>query len=934
MLCRGPLMLLLVVLPLVTTSPAAASNRYDPRLRFRTISTARFDIHFHQGEQDLARRLAGIAERVATDLEPSLGKPQQRVNLILVDQTDLPNGWATPTPFNLIEIAAVPPHSESEIGNTSDWLRMVFTHEYTHILHLERAGGWIGRGRRVFGRLPVLHPNLYLPISQIEGIAVFQESRQTGQGRIHAGDFRMIVGRAAAAGQFEPLDRATLWPIDWPSGTLPYAYGAYFNQYLADTYGEQSLAALANATASRVPYLGSGAYKKVYKKSLGELWSEFKASTVKTSVMAGSEARRLTRHGYYVSGPRFATDGRLFYSLSDMHDFPALMELTATGPRRVTTRVLGSATAPAGPDLIFDQVELARSVAVVSDIYAVPRDGGARRALTREARALDPDVSADGTTIVCAVQMTGRRILAMLPLGSRDTPTPPTPFLDEPATDFSLPRWSPDGRRVVAERRRLGGPSELVIIDASTRDVHVLTSSAHGRNTSPAWTQDGRQILFASDRDGGPFSIYRIASDGSSLHKATNLGSTADAPTVSPDGARLVFVGYTVDGFDLFEIASSDVKWLEVPQQTEPPVPPPSPSADPDLPATPYRPWRTVAPRFWFPVVEEDDDRLAFGAGTAGADALGRHAYFATAAWASSARPDWNLAYAYDRWRPTFFADLSDSTDDWRVGTVGVREVNVGAAIPVRKFRSAHAIFGAFHGASEHFACAACERPIDVRIDRRALRAAWQFNASHNYGYSISREQGWTATLSSEWTSEALGSTGDATSIIGDVRGYLRAWPRHGTLAGRAAFASASGDENVRRIFSAAGSDAQPGGIGFSFDAIGLLRGLDEADVAGRRAAVLNADYRFPLRWIERGFGTWPFFLRSLHGAVFVDRAAAWDGSLGSDNWRTTMGGELSADVIVGYWLPLTVASGVAWRHDPTHAEKGAAAFFRIGRAF
>src|SRR5829696_3878728 len=193
-------------------------------------------------------------------------------------------GGTAATPFNLIEIAAVPPHSESEIGNTSDWLRMVFTHEYTHILHLERAGGWIGRGRRVFGRLPVLHPNLYLPISQIEGIAVFQESRQTGQGRIHAGDFRMIVGRAAAAGQFEPLDRATLWPVDWPSGTLPYAYGGYFNQYLADTYGEQSLAALANATASRVPYLGSGAYKKVYKKSLGELWSEFKASTVKTSV--------------------------------------------------------------------------------------------------------------------------------------------------------------------------------------------------------------------------------------------------------------------------------------------------------------------------------------------------------------------------------------------------------------------------------------------------------------------------------------------------------------------------------------------------------------------------------------------------------------------------------------------------------------------------
>ena len=138
----------------------------------------------------------------------------------------------------------------------------------------------------------------------------------------------------------------------------------------------------------------------------------------------------------------------------------------------------------------------------------------------------------------------------------------------------------------------------------------------------------------------------------------------------------------------------------------------------------------------------------------------------------------------------------------------------------------------------------------------------------------------------------------------------------------------------MRRIFSAAGSDAQPGGIGFSFDAIGLLRGFEPSDIAGQHAAVFNADYRFPLRWIERGFGTWPFFLRSLHGAVFVDRGAAWDGSIGSNDWRTTAGGELSADVVLGFWLPVTVASGVAWRHDPTNAVNGAAAFFRIGRAF
>src|SRR5262249_57545542 len=51
-------------LGIVAASTATASNRYDPRLRFRTIRTAHFDIHAHQGEEALAIRLAVIAEPV------------------------------------------------------------------------------------------------------------------------------------------------------------------------------------------------------------------------------------------------------------------------------------------------------------------------------------------------------------------------------------------------------------------------------------------------------------------------------------------------------------------------------------------------------------------------------------------------------------------------------------------------------------------------------------------------------------------------------------------------------------------------------------------------------------------------------------------------------------------------------------------------------
>ena len=99
----------------------------------------------------------------------AVGAAVGRVQIILVDQHDLSNGWATPLPYNTIEISAAAPPVESGIGNSADWLYLVFVHEYTHIAHLSRAGGWIRDCAVASAACRCSSPTSIQPIWGIEG---------------------------------------------------------------------------------------------------------------------------------------------------------------------------------------------------------------------------------------------------------------------------------------------------------------------------------------------------------------------------------------------------------------------------------------------------------------------------------------------------------------------------------------------------------------------------------------------------------------------------------------------------------------------------------------------------------------------------------------------------------------------------------------------
>ena len=105
--------------------------------------------------------------------------------------------------------------------------------------------------------------------------------------------------------------------------------------------------------------------------------------------------------------------------------------------------------------------------------------------------------------------------------------------------------------------------------------------------------------------------------------------------------------------------------------------------------------------------------------------------------------------------------------------------------------------------------------------------------------------------------------------------------------------------------------------------------------VSGTRVTVMNAELRVPVVWPQRGVGTWPVFLRSVHATLFTDIGNVWTDSVRWADRKTGVGAELSADVTAGFGLPLTWTVGVAWGHDGAGVLRdGREVYVRLGRSF
>lgn len=927
----------LVVFVLAASVRPVAAASFPPEYRFRSIVAPRATVHYHQGLEAMARQAATLATEILERHEQRYGVRVPRVQIVLSDVEDDPNGFASPLPYPLVGLRAVGPTGADEFGANDGWLRLVMTHELAHVVHLEEARGIVAGARRVVGRAPFLFPNASTPTWMIEGLATYEETEETAFGRGRNPDVEMVLRMAALEGEFPGLDQAVGSRDQYPGGITAYFFGEGFVRDLTRRFGPSVLPELSRVHAGRaIPYLDELTAKKVTGATFTTRWREWKetataefaaeAARIESGGLTGSRA--LTSRGVRQSGARFSPDGQwIAYTNRSLarHRAIHLVRPDGGGDRRLLRRNDGFnlAWTPDGRSLVFDESEVHRRFTVRSDLRVADVTTGRVRRLTRGMRARDPDVAPDGSRVVFVRQRGDRTELAVVGIDGRGQADLTR---SAPGVQWARPRFSPDGRAIAASRLLPTGELDLVLVDADGATLRALTAD-RAKDVEPAWTPDGKRLVFRSDRD-GVSNLYALAIDGGAMVRLTNVVGGAFAPDVSPDGRTVVFSVYRAAGYDV-HVMPLDLETAPAAPPFVDPYPPSRPTAaEYDGAEAPYRPFPTLRPRFWAPYVEGGDE-IKVGAATGGADPLFRHVYGAALERGfDTGRFGFHGFYQYDRWLPTLLMTYQDQSDPRAAGAVSrSRELNLRATVPVeRALRRSQSMSIAWRRA--HDAISGTLEP--ETLDLGGIEAAWAMSTVRQFPYSVSPAEGFRVRVAYLKEAEALGSDVGVGKTTADVRAYRRVFSDTDTLAVRVGAGTTFGERSFERSFAVGGFPD-----GSLLDVVqtnqSVLRGYAQDAFPGRSFAHVNAEYRLPLGHPQRGFRTLPVFLRHLHAAAFADAAQAWTGSFDIGVTKVGVGAAVGMDLGAGPGLAFTLTAGLAHGFSDSRPVR---TYFRTGLAF
>lgn len=547
--CWGRALLALLLVAVAPLPAFAQFGLFGPnkihyrQFDWRTLRGEHVDLYFYPEEDELARVALTYAEDSYRELEARFRHPvTNRIPLVVYashydfEQTNLlpftpPEGLLGFTEFARSRVAL--PFR----GNYAEF-RHTIRHELVHVFQLSKA--------RLNSRLNPRLRSLQMPLWFTEGTAELLSAGEDTQDD-------MILRDITQGGQLPSIQ-----DLMYAGGGIVYPIGGALVRFLSETYGEWRIIQAYDDAWKYDSF--EELMAALYGKSLAQLTAEWHYHMrqayyplVSTQRPLGLDGRPLAalalkpvvwtppgdtipqvlyispRTGYTsiyavpMSGGRVQTivRGERTAELESFHAFDSRMDVDSTGVLVFATRFMERDA------LVFWDIQQRRQVGRYQfpDIISI----------------LSPAWAPDrGSVVFSGLTLSGSSDLYRLRIADG--------YLERLTSDRyndTDPSFSPDGTRLAfsSDRTPFGprGAMNLFVMDLATRQVRYLTyGDWHDRG--PRWTPSG-SVTFTSDRRGVQ-DIYVVDSLGAGRRESGVPGGVFDAVWVQSEGA------YVLGGFE------------------------------------------------------------------------------------------------------------------------------------------------------------------------------------------------------------------------------------------------------------------------------------------------------------------------------------------------------------------------------------------------
>jgi len=659
--------------------PGISHARYDTSWTWRTLSNEHFTIYYPEGHEAFAQRVYNLSDEVYDDITGFLGVTPRRCPVVINPGTDLYNGFYAPLP-NRISLYETPFYTVRGFGPGSDAVDKLFTHEFTHFVHLTTKLGWYGKLTEFIGDGAAISNSLS-PGWVVEGLTTTTETLFTDGGRGRSALFQGTIQSFAEGEGLWSLPSAGAHPVYAPPAGRIYLAGYHMIDYLNRTFGPTAAARMAR-------YQGEhpvGGTREARTHVTGQSPDEFYAAFLEdfNRQVEGSQALALSAglpEGRVIASEplesfeshTWTDKGTILALRKGYGKRNALVEIDqTTGAVRETT-FPGTLFTTAPLRLMNNQNHVVLSVPYpdpfgayeldTTDLTLFDKDTGKYTRLTRGDHIFSAAPSPDGLSFVAARRNGMWSELVLMDARGEHL----SPLYSPPGAYCEAPAWSPDGTAIAAVVK-IGQNADIVTISPESGTITPLFGSDIAEDNDPAFSPDGRFVLFASDRS-GIWNIFAYNRQDKNLKQLTSVRYGAFEPRVSPDGSTLSFTRLNRGVKELctlpFDPEAGKAVPLPAPQEM------PTPDLNRVAPAVTIEstgiPWaEAYKPLLHVPFFTSDEEGSALGVFLLGQDPLGLNSYLASIFYGlESNRPGFDITLANRSFKPIIRARLYDSAEE------------------------------------------------------------------------------------------------------------------------------------------------------------------------------------------------------------------------------------------------------------------------------